>query len=341
MLFDLHNLKNEDTQRSFALALIAQSPALVWIQDSAGRLVFINEAHQKTMGTSKESLGKSVFDVFPKEVAAEYRRNDEHVLVTKHSIDAIEKVIDIHGNMATYKVTKFPLRIGDEWMVGGFALDISDRETQHHDLLQHELSKAKIMVSSIIEAQEAERNQLSQALRDGINQTLTSCKLMLEVSGLGVDPYLLRSYHFIEKAIKDLGEISSSLNGTIIEEVGLLPAIYSLLAHKNPNLNLVIELKDSELPFIPPKLQLGVYRIMQSVSLLAAKYPFQEGSKVQVLLQNQNLYILIEIWQKKDWAKIALDREFRNINNQADYLNGIISFDDKDLLVILPVHENY
>ncbi|OLY90574.1 hypothetical protein SAMN05444008_101211 [Cnuella takakiae] len=59
-------------------------------------------------------------------------------------------------------------------MVGGFALDISDREGQHHDLLQHERSKAKITVTSIIEAQEAERNHLSQILRDGINQTLTS-----------------------------------------------------------------------------------------------------------------------------------------------------------------------
>lgn len=341
MPLEMHNLQSEDTQRCFALAIIAQSPAVAWIQDGAGRLVFMNEAHQKLMGTSQESIGKSVFDVFPAEIAVEYRQNDEQVLVTKRAITTIENAVDLHGNKTTYKVIKFPLNIGDEWMVGGFALDISDRETQHQDQLQHERSKAKLTVQSIIEAQEAERDHLSQLLRDGINQTLASCKLMLEIGGQAINPYVQRSYNYIEKAIKELGEISASLNGSVIEEVGLLPAIYSLLAHANPALELDTELQEHELLIMPPKLQLGVYRIMQSVSQLTTKYSTREDGKVKMLLQNQNLLILIEVWQKEDWTKLALDQEFRNINNQVDYLNGIVSFDANDLLFIIPVNGQF
>ncbi|OLY90573.1 PAS fold-containing protein [Cnuella takakiae] len=66
------------------------------------------------MGTSQESLGKSVFEVFPADIAAEYRRNDKQVLATRQTINTVEKTVDLHGNAATYKVTKFPLHIADE-----------------------------------------------------------------------------------------------------------------------------------------------------------------------------------------------------------------------------------
>lgn len=102
MPLEMHNLQSEDTQRCFALAIIAQSPAIAWIQDGAGRLVFMNEAHQMLMGTSQESIGKSVFDVFPAEIAVEYRQNDEQVLATKRAITTIENAVDIHGNKTTY-----------------------------------------------------------------------------------------------------------------------------------------------------------------------------------------------------------------------------------------------
>ena len=337
MPLDMHSLQSQEIQRGLSLALLAQSPIVTWIQDNSGRLVFVNEAHKKIMGTTREHLGRSVFDIFPEEIAREYRQNDEWVLKTRSTLTAIEKVVDMHGVKATYKVTKFPLFIDGGWMVGGFAVDISDREAQYDNQLQHERAKAKLVVNSIIEAQESERQHLSQVLRDGISQTLTSCKLMMEVGDHATNPHRLRAYNYIQAAIKELGAISATLSGSVISDVGLLPAINHLLAGDHPDLKFKSDLQDSAFVQLSDKLQLGLYRIMQSVSQLALHYPVRPNGTVRLLLQNKNLYVLVELWQKKDWVKLLKERAFRNINNQADYLDGTVSFDEADLLLILPV----
>ncbi|OLY90575.1 hypothetical protein SAMN05444008_101212 [Cnuella takakiae] len=80
---------------------------------------------------------------------------------------------------------------------------------------------------------------------------------MVEVGGPSINPYVHRLYTYIQEAIKDLGSISANLSGSVIREVGLLPAIRNLLALNNPAVTFVSELEEMAYAVLQGKLQLG------------------------------------------------------------------------------------
>ena len=104
-------------------------PGLAWIKDSAGRYVFANDAAEKAFRTPRERLyGKADFEIFPHEVAAQFRGHDRQALETE-GLQVIETLEHEDGVPHHSIVSKFPIPgpAGQSSMVGGMAIDITDR----------------------------------------------------------------------------------------------------------------------------------------------------------------------------------------------------------------------
>lgn len=104
---------------------IENSPALTWLKDSSGGLISANEKFLKATGRSQADIGKPAGES-NEEVAPETRLNDRKVLKARKAMKFIEKVPGEKGQMRTYEVYKFPVLSGDECMLGGFALDVTE-----------------------------------------------------------------------------------------------------------------------------------------------------------------------------------------------------------------------
>jgi PAS domain S-box-containing protein len=103
-------------------------PGLAWIKDINGRYVFVNEAAARAFRLSRESLlGKSDDEVFPKETAARFRRNDSMALASGgiETVETLEHDDGIHYSI----VHKFPIAgpDGSPVFVGGMAVDFTER----------------------------------------------------------------------------------------------------------------------------------------------------------------------------------------------------------------------
>ena len=58
-------------------------PAMVWSKDVNGRYLWINKNHADSIGVLKEkAVGKTDFDIFPKEQAAKFQKDDMEVIKT-------------------------------------------------------------------------------------------------------------------------------------------------------------------------------------------------------------------------------------------------------------------
>ncbi|WNG44834.1 AAA family ATPase [Archangium minus] len=111
-------------------SIIDNTPALVSIKDSQGRFLLVNRRFERLFGVTAEQLiGKSDEDVFPKELAEEFRAHDREVLAAGRALEWEEEMPHEDGPH-TYLSVKFPLK---DATVASYALcsistDITERK---------------------------------------------------------------------------------------------------------------------------------------------------------------------------------------------------------------------
>lgn len=91
------------------------SPIPMWIKDIEGRMVFLNDAYCKIYGVQKsEYVGKMDHEVWPPEVASEFRELDQKVLQGESVEYSVERIPNRAGfrQYDHLHVIKFPIKDG-------------------------------------------------------------------------------------------------------------------------------------------------------------------------------------------------------------------------------------
>jgi PAS domain S-box-containing protein len=159
-------------------------PAIVFIKDEKSRAVYVNKHMDDALG-AQEWIGTTAFDVFPKEIAEAMIADDKKALSEGYQM-TIEKVPDKNGTEHTYQTHKFRIdRQGVAPLLGGFALDITERE-QKDRALQEKDRELEIKATSLQEVNTALRVLLDK--RDLDKRDLEE-KILCHVKDL-VFPYL-------------------------------------------------------------------------------------------------------------------------------------------------------
>jgi PAS domain S-box-containing protein len=104
-------------------------PGLAWIKDHQGRYVYANESAESAFRTYRQDLyGKNDDEIFPPQVAAQFRENDLRALASEGGIHTVEKLEHEDGIIHHSIVSKFPIPGWDDKpaLIGGIAVDITD-----------------------------------------------------------------------------------------------------------------------------------------------------------------------------------------------------------------------
>lgn len=119
-------------------AFMDNSPALAFIKDNEGRLMYMNAIGQQMF--EQLPLNKTDFEYLPDAIATEIYEHDQQVLQAGETIRAVETVPDITGQLRSWLVVKFPLPITDgQRLLGGMGIEITEQlqaETQLRDSQQ-------------------------------------------------------------------------------------------------------------------------------------------------------------------------------------------------------------
>jgi PAS domain S-box-containing protein len=107
-----------------------QLPGLAWIKDIEGRYVYANAAAERAFNTPRELLyGRRDEEIFPPDVAAQFRSNDMQALADEKGVQVIETLRQQDGVLHSSLVNKFPIPgpDGSTTLIGGTAFDITER----------------------------------------------------------------------------------------------------------------------------------------------------------------------------------------------------------------------
>ena len=117
-------------------AFMDNSPAVAWMKDSQGRYVYLNKTFEKVLGVQAcDWLGRTDFELWPKEAAEEYWKNDLEVIVDGHLRSIIEKIPQMDGSTDYWHDIKFPFKdASGNVFVGGIGINITRQKLAEDDL---------------------------------------------------------------------------------------------------------------------------------------------------------------------------------------------------------------
>jgi PAS domain S-box-containing protein len=122
--------------------IVQNTRDLLFLNDSEGRVVFVNDAYIKTFGIElKDVVGKNALELYhDEEVARKIEENDRKVMQTGEAIVSEEIAQTPDGKLSTFLTTKSPWRDGDGKIVGvvGVSHNITERKQAEAQLIRSE-----------------------------------------------------------------------------------------------------------------------------------------------------------------------------------------------------------
>jgi PAS domain S-box-containing protein len=129
-------------------AFMDNSPALAWMKDAQGRHVYVNAPHEKRFGRFADKQGKTDFELWPREIAEQFWKNDQAVLAGNTVMEVMEEIAVSDGGRTYWWNFKFPFQdASGKRYVGGVGVDITARKRAEealqkaHDELEQEVEK--------------------------------------------------------------------------------------------------------------------------------------------------------------------------------------------------------
>jgi PAS domain S-box-containing protein len=111
-------------------AFMDNSPTVAWAKDEAGRYIYFSKTFEDRFGVRlADWQGKTDFELWPQDLAEEFRQNDLAVLKAGHAMDVTELTRNLDGGLCYWWTFKFPfLDSAGVKYVGGIAVDITERQ---------------------------------------------------------------------------------------------------------------------------------------------------------------------------------------------------------------------
>jgi PAS domain S-box-containing protein len=237
----------------------------VFVKDEHHRYVFLNDRCCEFVGLPRaELIGRSDYDVFPKEQADVFWDRDDFVLATGQ-LDVNEEKIATSGGERIISTAKslFVDPSSSRRYIVGVIRDVTER---------------KRLERLVLQIGDAERRRVGQDLHDEVGQRLTGVALLLQafIDRLEIrdDPEPARRIlGVVREAIGSVRQVSRSLAPIGGEESDLHGALEELIAQSESRLRLPVELRCGR-PFAidQPATVAQLYRITQEALTNVAKH---------------------------------------------------------------------
>jgi signal transduction histidine kinase len=149
----------------------------------------------------------------------------------------------------------------------------------------------------LLEAQEAERRRIAHELHDEAGQLLASVHLALEATVTGLPPHLREGFHLVRSQLDaietQLRRLAHELRPTILDDLGLLPALQGLTQRVAERTGLCIHMDSAIEGRLAPAVETALYRIMQEGLTNIAKHAAATHVDLQLWCDNGRVHGLL------------------------------------------------
>lgn len=213
-----------------------------------------------------------------------------------------------------------------------------------HEITQRKNAEEELqnMMTKIIDVQEDERKRISRELHDGVGQNLyshliTINRLQTEISHPLLDQMLEEATAIIE----ELRDLSWELRPSVLDDLGLIPAIRSYLVRYSEYSQINVHFDCYLQSRLSANKEITIYRIIQEALTNVRKYADTDEAFVTIREMDNEIRVVIE-----DYGKgFAIDQVSRGVGlfsmeERARAVGGLLSvhsIEEKGTRIVLEV----
>ncbi|NJN65532.1 MAG: PAS domain S-box protein [Chloroflexaceae bacterium] len=203
--------RTEALRRSQALlqSVLDHAPAAIYFKDTQGRFLLVNRFTEQLLNLSPaQMIGKTGYDLFPTEYAAQWERHEQQVLQSGVAIEFEEQALLSDGMTHSFLSIRFPVfdAQGDISAMGGISTDITERKRA-----EAELQRAREEAEAANRAKSVFLARMSHELRTPLNAILGFTQL------LNRDRQMMPRHHEYLRIIQRSGEHLLALINDVLE----------------------------------------------------------------------------------------------------------------------------
>ncbi|CAH2716148.1 hypothetical protein BACCIP111895_03332 [Neobacillus rhizosphaerae] len=283
---DFQKMKNELIDYKFALDI----SSIVAITDSQGMITYVNDQFCQISKYSREELVGNDHRI----INSGYHPKNffKDMWITLGSGKVWKGEICNRAKDGTYywvdtTIVPFLSEKGKPYQYLAIRYEITERKR-----VEQELQK---MMTTIIDVQEEERKRLSRNLHDGIGQNLYSHLITINRLLSEMDhPLLQQMQKEATQLIEEIREISWELRPSVLDDLGLVPAIRSYLSRYSDHYNIDVYFDCVLNRRLNISIALTIYRIIQEALTNIRKYANVSTATVTVREMDNVVRVLVE-----------------------------------------------
>jgi PAS domain S-box-containing protein len=217
--------------------------------------------------------------------------------VPAHDLEVVIERPD--GSRITTLVNIAPLRNSDGQLIGAMNCfqDITERKRAEKDLAEAN-RQLKNLSRRRLKIQEEERRHLARELHDEIGQALTAAKINLEAAMQESDGAKSKRIHetaaILERLLGQVRQISLDLRPSMLDDLGLVPALRSLLDQQGRRASVAVRFSAKNMPEnLDPEIQTTCFRIAQEAITNAVRHA--DATEINLDLGGENGNLRLQV----------------------------------------------
>lgn len=179
--------------------------------------------------------------------------------------------------------------------------EMLDRLEQNAETIQRDREQLREMALAVLNAQEEERRRLARELHDQTSQALSIMLVGIDTGLKEMPPSIAeghRQLQFLKKVatqtLEELRALSRNLHPTVLDDLGLLPAVRWYARNTLEKAGVGVEIKASGLDDrLPPEIETAIFRIAQES--LSNVLRHADAKHVSVRLSREDSRIFLEV----------------------------------------------
>ena len=276
-------------------SILENTPAVVYIKDRDHRYVMVGSRFEKLFGVqSRDARGRTDYEIFPREIADQFRANDERVAREQDSIQVEERVPQEDG-VHTYLSVKFPLKDEDGRIraMCGISTDITDLIKAQEQLRR--------LSGRIMDSQEQERALIARELHDELGQLLTALRMdaawlrrRMRPDGGAAFDRADAMCALIDRTIDEVRGIAIRLRPGVLDDLGLIDALEWYTEEFDRRYGVACSFHHGAVGPVKDLLATSAYRIAQEALTNVARHASATHAEVTLDLEGDELVLRVE-----------------------------------------------
>ncbi len=283
-----------------------------------GTVDFVNDPVVDILGFSAEEFRMNprlwLESLHPEDLAA-VRETTERLLTSKKPITRVYRIKHKHtGEYRWMEDQVVPqISVVDNKVIGifGVARDITERK-RAEEIARTYAERLEVLSKQLLQIQENERQSIARELHDEIGQSLTSLKILLEMSTKAKADDARESSQdalvLIDGLIGRVRNLSLDLRPPALDDLGLVPAIRWHLLHRTEKMGIEAHFKaEPEEIHVSGEIKTACFRVAQEALTNVLKHSKPKSVEVQVMKRGANLELAV----RDDGTGFDVDSAFR------------------------------